>query len=343
MTPPRQAVERFARDTARLTAVPDPARPMGIAVSGGPDSMAMLALAAAAFPGCVKAATVDHRLRPAAADEAALVAGWCESQGIAHTTLSPRRPPAGASIQAQARSVRYRLLADWAMQVGVPAIATGHHADDQAETFLMRAVRGSGPSGLAGIRASWDFDPVRWAGDSEGAAHPGPLQPVRIIRPLLGWRRSELRDIAASIPFVDDPSNDDPRHDRTRFRALLAGGALDAIGLAAAADHCRQADAALSEVVDWLWRTRTRPGPPDECHIDVADLPAELRRRIAREAIGRVRLAAGITEGSWSGATNIESLLAALDRGARVTQAGVLASAHDTVWRFAPAPPRRSP
>ncbi|WP_339501760.1 tRNA lysidine(34) synthetase TilS, partial [Pseudomonas canadensis] len=126
---------------------------IALAVSGGPDSMAMLALAAAAFPGQVHAATVDHRLRAAAAAEARMVAAWCANAGVPHTTLVVAEPIGPGSVQARARAVRYELLLPWAAEIGASCLATAHHADDQAETFLMRAALGSGVAGLAGIRA----------------------------------------------------------------------------------------------------------------------------------------------------------------------------------------------
>ena len=129
----RAAVERFGGDLAHVLggAVP-PDAPIALAVSGGPDSMAMLALAAAAFPGQVHAATVDHRLRAAAAAEARMVAAWCANAGVPHTTLVVAEPIGSGSVQARARAVRYELLLRWAAEIGASCLATAHHADDQA-------------------------------------------------------------------------------------------------------------------------------------------------------------------------------------------------------------------
>jgi len=325
---------RFAAEVARLAGRgAGYGAPPLLAVSGGPDSMAMLTLAHEALPPGFTVASIDHRLRPEAAAESAMVAAHCATLGIAHATLAPATPIAGASIQAQARIARYALLADHARAIGAGCIITAHHADDQAETFLMRAARGSGLAGLAGVRAKTE------------------VSGVRVIRPLLDWRRAELRAIVrrAEVPFFDDPSNQDDRHDRTRFRRLL--GANEWLGtpnLARAAAALAEADADVRATVDWLWSERAKVGG-GEVRLTVGDLPRELLRRLVRRAIGDVREGmaeaqidgGGAIEGDWSAAVNIERLLDALIAGKRATQAGVIASPRAGIWRFRAAPPRR--
>jgi len=326
--PDAALTDRFRADlSALLGRAPAPGERLALAVSGGPDSMALLVLAHAAFPGAVTAATVDHRLRPENADEARMVADYCASLGIAHATLASPDAIEGASIQAQARAMRYALLSDWAEARGAVALLTAHHADDQAETFLMRAARGSGLAGLAGVRAA----------RMEGA--------VLLLRPLLEWRRAELRAIVrrAEAPFIDDPANQDPRHDRTRFRRLIeANEWLDPPNLARAAAHLAEVEAEILATIDALWGVRLRSAGPGECAIDVSGLPRELRRRLARRAIGLVRQAHGITRPSWSDGANVEHLLDGLAEGRRITQAGILVLPKGGVWRFREAPPRRS-
>lgn len=317
-------VERFRADFEALSV--DPGL-LALAVSGGPDSMAMLALAHAAFPGRIIAATVDHGLRPEATDEAEMVARHCLSLGIAHATLAVDAPITGASIQAQARAARYAKLLSWARDAGAVAILTAHHADDQAETFLMRAARGSGISGLAAIR--------------EGREAGGSLL---LLRPLLNWRRHELRAVAeaAGIPFFDDPSNRSDTHDRTRFRALLENNPwLDVAAIARAAHHLAESERALIASADMLWDDRATV-ERDALVLDLRDLPRELRRRLTRMAIGHVRHAARITAPEWSDAVNIEPLLDALEAGKGATQAGVMVQPRRGRWHFRQAPPRRS-
>ncbi|WP_439539401.1 tRNA lysidine(34) synthetase TilS [Sphingomonas sp.] len=339
-------VERFRRDLEAALGKPVDGT-LALAVSGGPDSMAMLTLASAAFPGRIAAATVDHRLRAASADEAQMVADWCATAGIPHATLQPPRRIFRSNVQADARHLRYDLLGQWAIETGAHALLTAHHCDDQAETFLMRARRGSGPGGLGGIRTQWRWERQRWRKGypKAGVAAVADVDGVAVVRPLLGWRRDELRAIAeqAGIPFVDDPSNADDRFDRVRMRQLLAQNPwLDPVALARSARICGENDAALAAMMDWIGRERTLPSGVSERHIDMSGLPRELRRRLAREAIGYVRLIDGVTEGNWGDSTNIESLLDALDAGSSATQAGVLAQAKGDIWHFRPAPPRRS-
>jgi len=315
--------ERFRAELTALTGGAVPV-PIAVAVSGGPDSMALLALAAATGPTI--AATVDHRLRPASADEAAMVARWCAAAGVAHTTLVPPPDWAPRSIQADAREMRYALLGDWAAAGGAGALLTAHHADDQAETFVMRATRGSGVAGLGGIR------PRRAAGA------------IAILRPLLGWRRARLRALAegAGLPFVDDPSNADDRYDRTRVRRWLADAPFDAAALARSAAACAAASEALDAVLPLLRRDRMRGEDDLERSWEVEALPRELRRRIVRESVAHVRDANRIAEGRCDAATDVEGLLSALEAGGSATLAGVSGSARGTVWRFRAAPPRRS-
>ncbi len=321
---------RFAGDfAAAFGRASGPEEKVALAVSGGPDSMAMLALAAAAFPGRAIAATVDHGLRLASADEAAMVAGYCATIGVPHATLAPDAPIERSNLQANARAARYRLLERWAVKGGAQALLTAHHADDQAETFLMRAARGSGVSGLAGVRARQAI------GGGE----------VLLVRPLLGWRRAELRALVEglALPFVDDPSNLDDHYDRTRFRALLAATPLlDPAPLARSAAYAAEADDAIRAVERWLWQARRQAGPDGEVRLDMAGLPRELRRRLARAAIEDVRLAGGITRPEFSAATNIEPLLDALEAGKPATQAAVLATPKGAIWRFSEAPARRT-
>lgn len=322
-------IARFRADFERLLTAPLAGRRIALAVSGGPDSMAMLALAAAAFSGQVAAATVDHGLRAESADEAAMVAGYCATLGIPHATLAiGTSPGASGNLHDWARHARYDLLCRWSVEQGAALLATAHHGDDQAETFLMRAARGSGVAGLAAVRAS------------RTVAEPSLL----VLRPLLGWRRSELRAIAiaANLPFIDDPSNTAERFDRARFRRWVeSANWINPLAIARAAAQVGEAEADLAAVSRWLWSERARPAPPQEARFDAAALPRDVRRRLVRIAIESVRTAAGI-DGGWSPSANVESLLDALEAGKGATQAGVMASAKAEIWHFRAAPPRRS-
>ncbi len=351
--PSPASVERFRIDFERVSAgLGDPSERIALAVSGGADSMAMLALAAHAFPGRVIAATVDHRLRPESAAEAEMVAGECAVLDVIHATLTIVVPPGSSgNLHDWARQERYMLLQRWATDNGSPTLSTAHHADDQAETFLMRAARGAGLSGLAGVRERVDCDfGLPELSQTEPLADGGfsitvYRRPITLLRPLLGWRRTELRAVAqdCGLPFVDDPSNRDSRFDRARFRDWLESADwIDPRRIARAAEHVAQAEADLLAISHWPWEQRGDADSPYEERLDVAGLPRGVRRMLARVAIESVRMTNGIALPSFSPATNIEPLLDALEMGRSATQAGVLVTPKGDIWRFMEAPARRS-
>ncbi|MFL0586286.1 tRNA lysidine(34) synthetase TilS [Sphingomonas sp. ABOLG] len=320
-------VVRLRQDLIALTReAPSRDRPIGVAVSGGPDSMALLVLAALAFPDAVVAATVDHGLRPEAAEEARMVGREAATLRVPHDILAVSAPIEGASVQARAREGRYEALAAWAERRHAMAIATAHHADDQAETFLMRASRGSGVTGLAAIRPATTIS---------GAA---------VVRPLLSWRRAALRATVrrAGLPFIDDPANHDLRHDRTRFRQLLDRNEwLDPPALARTAAAVGEAERELAEIAALFWRGRAEIRD-EGVTLNPQGLPRDTLRRLARRAIIVVRAAAGITTPAFDDAANVEPLLDALESGRRATHGGVVVGIRRGSWHFRPAPPRRS-
>lgn len=322
LAPAADFVARFRADAAQLAGgAPDR---LGVAVSGGPDSLALLLLAVAAFPGRIAAASVDHGLRVENADEAVRVGAICRDLDVPHIVLSGVTGHAGG-VQAAARAMRYQLLGDWAVQEGCSHLATAHHADDQAETLLMRMGRGAGLPGLAGIRAS---RPI-----AEGS-------PIMLIRPLLGWRKAELTAIvtASGLQAVDDPSNRSLRFDRSRIRAWLAAAEAPAAPrLAAAAAHLEDCEAALAWAADAAWRLRARAS--EEVAVEAEGLPRELRRRLARRAIETVRRGAGLA-GPWR-EDGLDRLLTTLDAGGGATLGGVMCRGGER-WTFRPAPPRRA-
>ncbi|MFC4293752.1 tRNA lysidine(34) synthetase TilS [Novosphingobium tardum] len=295
-------------------------RPVGLAVSGGPDSLALLLLAHRAIPGRFAVATVDHRLRPESAAEAAQVAQVCTQRGIAHETLSITVP--AGNTQAMARQARYAALADWARRHDLKAVVTAHHSDDQAETLLMRLMRGAGLRGLASMR--------------EASQLPGAPDVV-LLRPLLDWRRQALADVVAAegLQAAQDPSNTDPRYARPALRAALASAPwLDPEMLAASAAHLADAEDALAWAAAREW---------DECVIldgDGALYSPAAPRAVRLRVVERI-IAAMASEGLPRG-SEIARLVDSLDRGEIATLAGVRAQSGDGVWRFVAAPPRRT-
>jgi tRNA(Ile)-lysidine synthase len=214
-----------------------------LAVSGGPDSMALLVLAAECFARSgeraplLSVATVDHGLRPESAAEAAFVADEARRLGLPHTTLRWASEKPATGIAAAARRARYQLLEEHARSFPAArvAIVTAHHLDDQAETFAMRLARGAGVAGLAAMAPERPL--------AEGS-------PIRLVRPFLTFPKSRLVATleARGVRFFNDPTNEDERYERARIRQLLP--ALDAVGitssaLATSAGRLGEAEAAL--------------------------------------------------------------------------------------------------
>lgn len=317
--PSPDLVARFRADAESLTGA-GPVT-LGVAVSGGPDSLALLLLAHAAFPGGVQAATVDHHLRAESADEASYVADVCKTLNVPHVILDAKVAQDKASVQRAAREARYDVLAGWMKTEGIEWLATAHHVDDQAETLVMRLLRGSGVGGLAGVRRSG-----RVPG---GSAH--------LIRPLLGWRHGELAAIveAAGVAPVADPSNLDERFDRPRIRRRLAEAKwIDPAALARSANALAEADAALEWAVGRLFEERTQKDAKG-LSLDPTDLPTELRRRLL------LRLLRALAPSAAPRGEEVSRLIATLEAGGTTTLAGVKCSGGGC-WRFVAAPPRRS-
>jgi tRNA(Ile)-lysidine synthase len=255
-----------------------------IAVSGGPDSTALMYLAARwrdslPCPPKLTAVTVDHGLRKESAREALAVKRLAKELKVAHETVrwTGKKPKTG--IQEAARNARYRLLAQAAHRTGAAYILTAHTQDDQAETVLFRLMRGSGVAGLRGMASGTPLLAVL-AGKRR----------FHLLRPLLSVAKSRLiATLAASdIPFADDPSNRDPRFSRPRLRALmpaLAAEGLTTQRLALLAARVTRTEIVLHDVLNAA-QMRLAPGPwPEQGPVTVdsssfADLPEEIALRL---------------------------------------------------------------
>lgn len=197
----------------------EPAPHLAVAVSGGSDSMALTLLAAdwaRARGGSVTALTIDHGLRPEAQAEAEQVGGWLKGRGIDHQLLRWIGIKPKTGIQAAARRARFDLLSGWCRGHGVLHLLLGHQREDQAETYMIREARDSGPDGLACMSMVSESP---W---------------VRLLRPCLSVPRARLRGLLEQRdqPWIDDPSNLNPAFARVRARADLAtphgdDGAID--------------------------------------------------------------------------------------------------------------------
>jgi tRNA(Ile)-lysidine synthase len=261
-----------------------------LAVSGGPDSTALLFLTArwrAAFERGPKllAVTVDHGLRPESAREARAVKRLARRLGIVHRTLRWTGGKPATGLQEAARNVRYRLLAAAAKTAKADHILTAHTLDDQAETVLIRMSRGSGLTGLSAM-AQMSRLPVD--GD----------ETIMLVRPLLEIPKARLIAtlVDAKLDFAQDPSNRDPRFTRARLRGVmpvLAREGLDARRFALLARRLRRADAAIETAVCAAAKELSRDRWSDRGPIVLdaarfARLPAEVALRLLGRAIAQV-------------------------------------------------------
>jgi tRNA(Ile)-lysidine synthase len=339
-----------AQEGKRLFADWQAAPALVLAVSGGPDSVALMWLAARwrrqhkHGPRLI-AVTVDHGLRPEAAREARKVKQLARSLDLPHRTLRWTGPKPTAGLPAAGRAARYRLLAKAARAHGATHILTAHTQDDQAETVLMRMSRGSGLAGLAAMARVSERDGV-W-----------------LVRPLLHIAKARLVATLAraGLDFAVDPTNHDPRFTRPRFRALmpaLAAEGCDARNLARLAARLARANAALEVLVDGAERyLALRDGGGLQPGFDAgafAALSEEIRLRLLLRIIDRVGHEGPVELGK------AEALVSALERagakgagkaagksagksGIRLKQtlAGALVSLTADRIRIEPAPLRR--
>lgn len=285
---------------------------VGVALSGGGDSTALLHLCLAA--GCrVEAVTVDHRLRPESAAEAAGVALACAPFGVRHEVRVWEHGPVAGNVMDAARQARMGLILDWAKSRGLSVVALGHTRDDQAETLLMGLARAAGIAGLSGMRRAFVVDGVRF------------------VRPLMDAGREELRDWlrGRGIGWVDDPTNEDPRYQRVKARRALA--ALAPLGitveaLASVAGNLAQAQAALAVQVRAAARHLREAAGALEVEAALWQEPEEVRRQLV---VAALRWLTGADHAPR--AAEVARFLAAMQAGRDATLAGCR---HRRGWLF---------
>ncbi len=269
-SPPQAALET----ALRAALGPQPGGPVGIAVSGGGDSMALMVLMAewaARHAIALAAVSVNHGLRPECGAEIAAAAALAARLGLAHDTLHWQGARARGNLMDAARQARRSLIAAWAQGRGVQAVALGHTLEDQAETLLMRIARGSGVDGLAGMAPA-----RRWGG-------------ITWLRPLLTTRREALREVlrGCGADWAEDPTNADPRFARARTRRAMAQLGLDPARLARSAGQMAQARDALSQAAldagGGILRMQAGDALLDRAGLEA--LPQELRERLVAQLL----------------------------------------------------------
>jgi tRNA(Ile)-lysidine synthase len=267
------------QDLQTLFAPLEKARGILVGLSGGPDSVAALALLSQ-WPGHAPlfAATFDHGFRAESRAEAQQCVSLCAQLNIPHAILNWQGDKPSTRIQEEARDARYAALIAHAKEIGADHLVTAHHADDQMETILFRLMRGSSIGGLAGMRAQLSRD---------GISH---------TRPFLGWRKSELIAVckAQGLNYIRDPSNEDPRFARTQMRRLT--GQLEEAGLgpetfARLAARAARAEAALADGTEHLRAEAVLRHMDETTELNAKRLknaPEELVLRLLMAEIGRI-------------------------------------------------------
>ncbi len=260
----------------------EPSPTVAVALSGGPDSMALCLLAdrwARGRGGSVLALTVDHRLRPDSAAEAQIVAGWLGARRIAHRVLPWRHPGGQGSVQAAARGARYRLLEQACAEAGILHLLLAHTLDDQAETVLLRLSKGSGIDGLAAMA------PLRETAQ------------IRLLRPLLGIgkRRLQATCRGSGQGWIEDPSNSAQRFARGRLRAVSAALREEGLTPARLADTARRAGRARSalEIATASLMARAVSVYPEGYVLIDRDLLMQAPEELALRALSRCLLTVG--------------------------------------------------
>jgi tRNA(Ile)-lysidine synthase len=253
-----------------------PNRRLAVAVSGGPDSMALAFTLKrwceqGGFPP-PEAFIVDHKLRAESAAEAAVVWRRLEAQGVAAEILSWEHPPVASQLHSAARKARYRLLLEACHRHGIASLLFAHQREDQAETVLMRLAKGTGLDGLAGI------------------PEQSMMEGVQILRPFLGVPKERLIATcqAANIPFVTDPSNDGEKFARGRLRRVMPMLAEEGLTIERLLDFSRraaEAKDALDHYAVALLREASRQDVSGVIHVGAEALFAA-PRAIALRVLG---------------------------------------------------------
>jgi len=264
-----------------------PAKAVVVAVSGGPDSVALMLMAAdwaqTGLAPPLFVATVDHGLRQESYGEAQQVGLWAHALGLPHRLLTWEGDKPRTRIQERARQARYDLLCAYAVEVGADYLITAHHADDQAETILFRLLRGSGLRGLGGMAVAMQ---------RQNLVH---------LRPLLDWAKDDLIALCQrrGQAFFEDPSNRNPAYARTKLRILssvLSENGLDRTSLLRLGNRLARADAALQSRAAALAASLPNTAAAPGYLADISSLRGEPEEILARILDIQIRAVSGKNE-----------------------------------------------